>query len=276
MSRLSISIAITAVTTVVMLAMPAPAAANPKKLPFSYGAMTMHKGGLELENYVDAIPVRVARERPDGTLEGVWGTRYQLQTEMEYGLTERLELGFYLAWRQGASADTPVLRFEGMKQRVRFRISDPASWPIGLATYFEIAEFHNELEIEEKVIVSWSRGPLELVANLWVEQEYYFADDAWKFLYNPTLGASWEASPNVSLGLEYWARGRFDDADESNAADDNETGNKARHYLGPTVTLQKGEYWMALGAYVRLETGEIAVGDPFGRFWVRVIVGLGL
>jgi len=252
------------------------AAANPKKLPFSYGTMTMPEGGLELEQYVDLVPMRVLRENDDGTLEGVWSTRYLLQTEMEYGLTERLELGLYLAWRQGASADTPFLRFQGIKQRARFRISDPASWPIGVAAYLEIAEFHDEIELEEKLLLSWRRGPFELVGNLWVEQEYYFADDLWKHIYNPTLGATYELTPSATVGLEYWARGRFDGLRPDETGGDTDAGSTTKHYLGPTVTLQRGEHWMALGAYVRADTGEIEIGDSFGRVWVRLIVGLGL
>jgi hypothetical protein len=262
--------------TALLLTAASPVAANPKKLPFSYGSLTMPSGGLELEQYIDAIPVRVARELPDGTLEGVWGTRYLLQTEMEYGLTDRVELGFYLAWRQSAEAGAPFMRFQGMKQRVRVRLSDPATWPIGLAGYFEIAEFHNEIELEEKLIATWRSGPLELVANLWIEQEYYFADDEWKLVYNPTFGATWELSPHATVGLEYWARGRFDASATPSAGDEADTGATTRHYLGPTVMLAKGEHWLSVGAYVRLDASEIAVGDPFGRLWVRVIVGLGL
>lgn len=261
---------------VVLVAIASPAAANPKKLPLSYGTQTMPEGGLEVEQYVDVIPMRVLRENADGTQEGVWATRYQLQTELEYGLTERLELGLYMAWRQGASADTPFLRFQGLKQRARFRVSDPASWPIGVAVYAEIAEFHDELELEEKLLLSWRRGPIEVVANLWVEQEYYFADDLWKFIYNPTLGATYELSPSATVGLEYWARGRFDSPETGVTGDDTDTGDVTRHYVGPTINLARGESWVTLGAYVRVDKADLAIGDSFGRVWVRLILGLGL
>ena len=258
-----------------LLLVPAAASANPKKLPYSYGTQTMHEGGLELENYVDLVPMRVFREKDDGTLEGVWSTRYQLQTEMEYGLTDRVELGAYLVWRQGASANTPFLRFQGIKQRARVRVSDP-TWPVGVAVYGEIAELYNEVELEEKVLVSWHDGPLELVANLWIEQEYYFADSVWEHIYNPTVGASWELSPSATVGLEYWARGRFDNPEMSTTEDDAETGAKTRHYAGPTLSVQRGEYWMSVGAYLRVDTADIAIGDPYGRFWGRLIIGIGL
>ena len=117
-------------------------------------------------------------------------------------------------------------------------------------------------------------GALELVANLWVEQEYVFADHEWKHFYNPTPGATYELTPGVALGLEYWARGRFDEVEEDGDADD--PAGATKHYLGPTVMLSTGEYGLSLGAYVRLTGDDGAIGDPFGRVWVRLILGIGL
>ncbi len=253
-----------------------PAHANPKAFPFTYGTSTMPKGGLELEQYIDTIPVRVARELPDGTQEAVLTPRYVLQTEFEYGLTDYMDVGFYVVFRQGASATTPFLRFQGTKQRVRFRFADPGAWPVDVGAYLEIAEFHDEIELEEKMLFQRRQGPLLLAANLWVEQEYYFIDDLWKFIYNPSVAASLELDPHVTLGLEYWTRGRFDSVEGVTGEDDTSAG--AKHYLGPTLLLQGGEYWLSLGAYLRVDgLGEAtSVGDGFGRLWVRAIVGLGL
>jgi len=247
-----------------LVGVPSIAAANPKKLPFSYGTQTMPVGGFELEQFVDVIPLRVLRENTDGTLDAVWSTRYVLTQEFEYGLTDRVELGFYLTSSQSAELGAP-LQFDGVKQRARFRISDPASWPIGLAGYLEVAELQGEVEVEEKLLASWRRDALEVVANLWVEQEYYFADEEWKHIYNPTLGATYEVSPRATLGVEYWARGRFDDA-----------ATPTRQYVGPTVAVSRGEHWLTVGAYARVDAREIEVGDPDGRLYVRMILGIGL
>lgn len=241
---------------------PSIASANPKKLPFSYGTNTMPEGGLELEQYVDVVPLRVVRENLDGTEDAVWSTRYVLTQELEYGLTDRVELGVYLTQHQGADPNDAFV-FDGIKQRTRVRISDP-SWPIGVAGYLELAELRGEVEVEEKLLLSWQRDALEVVANLWVEQEYYFADDEWKHLYNPTLGATYQVSPRAVLGLEGWARGRFD-ADTETAV-----------YVGPTATLMGGEHWLAVGAYARVDGSEVEVGDPMGKLYVRMILGLGL
>jgi hypothetical protein len=271
-----------AASSLVVLALVATSAvahANPKLLPFSYGTATTAPGGFEVEQYVDIVAMRLARELPDGSAESTTVPRYILQTELEYGLTNRVELGLYFAFRQGASVGTPVLHFQGVKQRVRWRFS-PDSWPVSAAAYLEIAEFNDEVEFEEKLLLERRFGRFRAVANLWTEQEYYFVTDESKFVYNPTVGVVWQAAPAVQLGAEYWVRGRFDSGASTMTAtgysDDSPAG--ARHYAGPTVTLMSGEYWMAVGAYVRLDgLGKAtAVDDAYGRVWIRLIAGIGL
>ena len=43
--------------------------------------------------------------------------------------------------------------------------------PLDVALYFDIAELHNELEFEEKILLSKQAGPFNFITNLWVEQE---------------------------------------------------------------------------------------------------------
>jgi hypothetical protein len=188
-----------------------------------------------------------------------------------------LELGLYFAFRQGATADTPALRFEGMKQRLRYRFAEEGDLPVDIGVYLEVAEFYNEVEIEQKLLLSRRFGYLTAALNLWVEQEYYFQDQEWKLIYNPTAGAVYEFSPNFMLGLEYWARGRFDDSSSTAGDDGFDSPSGARHYLGPTFLLQSGEAWWSTGVYARLDRfSEDAVpDDPYGKVWIRTMVGMG-
>lgn len=254
------------------------AGANPHPLPYSYPYQTLPQGKIEVEQIADIVPMSVSREKADGTRDAVTALRYQLQTELELGISDRLELGLYFAFRQGATADTPALRFEGMKQRLRYRFAEEGDLPVDIGVYLEVAEFYNEVELEQKLLLSRRFGYLTAVANLWVEQEYYFQDREWKLIYNPTAGAVYEFSPNFMLGLEYWARGRFDDAPASTPgepAGDSPSG--ARHYLGPTFLLQSGEAWWSTGVYARLDhfSESALADDPYGKVWIRTMVGLG-
>lgn len=253
------------------------ASATPHPNPFSYPYATLAEDTVEVEQYVDLVPVRVERENPDGTLDGVTSLRSVLQTEIEYGLTDRLEVGFYFAFRQGASATTPFLRFDGVKQRARYRFVDAGEWPVDVGVYLELAEFHDELEFEEKLILAKRFGALELTANLWVEQEWYFQTRDTKYIYNPTAAVAYQLSPRAIIGAEYWSRGRFDSATASESAS-GDAPTRARHYLGPTFLYQRKKVAFSLGVYARLDgLGDSAVvNDPYGKLWVRAIVALDL
>ena len=132
----------------------------------------------------------------------------------------------------------------------------------------EVATFHDEIEVEEKLILDYRRGRMRAQANLWVEQEWYFVDDLTRYVFNPAAGATYQLSPAFTVGAEYWVRGRFDD----------DGGEGARHYAGPTFMAQRGEYWIAAGVYARLDAlGEAtAVDDANGKVWVRLVAGIGL
>lgn len=252
------------------------ARANPHPLPYSYPYQTLPKGRVEVEEIADLIPMRVAREKEDGTRDAVTAVRSQLQTELELGVTDRLELALYFSFHQSATADTPAMRFDGLKQRLRYRFAEEGDLPVDMGVYLEMAELYNEIEIEEKWLLSKRFGYLTTVCNLWVEQEYYFQTQEWKLIYNPTLGATYEFSPNLMLGLEYWARGRFNKADAQNPAN-SDSPTAARHYLGPTILLQSGEAWWSTGVYARLDnlSQSAQAEDPYGKVWIRTMVGLG-
>ena len=267
-----------AVGAAAFLAAPS-ALANPHPLPYSYPYQTLPKGKVEVEEIADLVPMHVTREKEDGTRDAVTALRSQLQTELEIGVHDRLELALYFSFHQSATADTPAMRFDGLKQRLRYRFAEEGDWPVDTGLYFELAEFYNEVEIEEKLLLSRRFGYLTTVCNLWVEQEYYFQTQEWKLIYNPTVGATYELSPNFMLGLEYWARGRFNEpktpASPDTANSDSPTGT--RHFLGPAVLLQSGEAWWSTGVYARLDHfGEaLKAEDPYGKVWIRTMVGLG-
>jgi len=252
------------------------ASATPRPLPFTYPYETLPAGALELEQYVDMVPMRVVRENESGS-DAVTSVRYNLETEAEYALTDHIEAAWYFVFRQGASADTPALRFMGVKQRLRFRFGETGDLPIDLGLYLEVAEFHNEFEFEEKLILARRFGPLSLNANLWVEQEYYFQDEEWRYLYNPTFGAAYQVLPSFFVGAEYWVRGRFGE-DETDTASDGESSSGPHHYAGPTLMVQSEAGFASLGSYLRWDdVGQDAQpDDPWGKVWVRVLFGVDL
>ena len=250
--------------------MAAPAArANPRPLPFTYIYETLPHGDAEVELYTDLTPqhLRGADGNPG------WHLASQFQVEIEYGITDRLELGLYLTL-QPIDPDflgAPDMgEGNGVKQRLRYRFADAGAWPVDVAVYGELAENHREIELEGKVILQRRLGDFRMAANLWAEREYYFAGgSAW--VLNPTAGIVFEKWFNFQPGIEYWMHGEIENGEFELGPD---------HFLGPTAILQFGKVWWSTGAYVHLNQVHTpapamgAEGNPFGPVWVRTIVGI--
>ena len=246
------------------------ASANPRALPFTYPSESLPQGQIEFEQFVDMTPV------PALTLEG--DRRLQplatMTTELEYGITSALELGLYLQLSSDPSLGagfSPFL-FDGVKQRLRYRLADPGEWPVDVAFYAEIAELHDELELEGKVILQRRFGQFRVASNLVIEREFYYAGEQ-EWVFAPTLGLTFEPNPSLSVGLESFLNAEFG-AEEELAAESFNASPQV--YVGPTGMYQWKRLWLSAGAYVRAtEFDRLAQdGDRFGRFWVRGIVGL--
>jgi len=245
------------------------AAANPRPLPFSYPYETIPADEIEIEQYIDVTPVRVL----DAAGEKVWDQQYLLQTELEYGLSDRLELGLYMVFENEAGGP---LAFDGLKQRLRLRLAEQGDWPVDVALYGELAEFHDEFEFEEKLILARRFGTWRAMANLWFEQSLEHYEGELEARFHPTGGITNEITPSFHLGVEYWGVTKFEnDAPRDTIAHFNDNYH---HYVGPAVMLQFGKLWWTTGAYLRLDQMDRASvpGDVYGHAWVRTVVALSL
>jgi hypothetical protein len=254
------------------LLLPALARANPRPLPMSYTAETLPEGKLELEPAVDFTPVRVR----DVLGEEVWYGASTLQLELEYGLTDSLELGLYITTTMDASGFTDIPRLpasNGLKQRLRWRLTEPGA-AFGAALYGEVSENEREIELEAKLILQANLGHgLRAVTNLWAEREYYYSGEA-EWVVNPTLGLTYQATPGIHPGVEAWMRAEYpDDAPPTRGF---VLGPHV--YVGPAIMIDWGKLWFNTGVYVRAtdfdrKQGE---GEGFGHLWVRFMVGISL
>jgi len=250
------------------------ASANPRPLPFTYQHEQIASGAAELEQYVDLTPVRA---RDAGSSTPLWYGLSQFTTEFEYGLTDRLELGLYVTYAPAASsgfADIPrATNGNGLKQRLRFKLAETGEWPIDVSLYAEAAENERELELEAKVILQRRLGLARIIANLSGEREFYY-DGKHDIVLNPSAGLTFEVSPTIQPGIEWWMRAEYP-----------EEGNVPRvfalgphHYLGPTLLLQFGALWWTNGLYLRLNDRSHTqqIGEGFGSVWVRSMLGVEL
>jgi hypothetical protein len=265
--------------------------ANPRPLPFTYPYETLPEGSTEVELYTDVTPLRVHADSADATKGRLWEPFYRLQTEFEYGITDRLELGLYQVFEATPQeGGGNVVSFDGLKARLRTRLAEAGQWPIDVGLYFEVADFHDEFELEQKVLLARRFGQVRLMSNLWIEEEFErpFEDAGHrgdlKVIFNPTLGATYEVSTRVQLGLEYWARGRIGEGDEvaADAPDADarrlEKHNDAfHHFIGPTFHYNMGRAWLSIGAYAHLnDANKPQPGEIYGPWWGRTVLGVDL
>ncbi len=247
--------------------------ANPRPLPFTYQSETLPKGAVEVEQFVDLVPVRM--QTASSTSQIVIASQYQ--TEFEVGLTDRLELSLYVTLvpqpnNDFAGTGVPQLpEGNGVKQRLRYRLADPEAWPVDVALYGELSENEREIEIEGKIILQRRVGRVRFITNLWSEYEFYL-DGHHEWVLNPTLGVTAELSPRYHLGVESWMRAE----DKLDGAGADGWVLHPQVYVGPAFMMNFGKIWWSNGVYVRANDNDdqVVPYNAYGRFWVRTIVGL--
>lgn len=250
------------------------ARATPRPLPFTYTTETLPKDQFEVEQYADATPARALSTSSGAP---VWYLGTQFQTELEYGLTDRLELGLYFVFvpspGDAYTSTAPMTEGTGVKQRLRYVFADPGAWPIDLGVYGELVENNNEVEVEAKILLQRRIGKLRVATNLWAEYEIYYRPQK-DLVLNPTLGATYEITPSVHLGAEGWMRVEFPDP----APHPRPFSVGPATYVGPTLLLNFGKVWWSTGLYARVTDFDHSMrpGEPYGPFWGRTIVGFEL
>jgi hypothetical protein len=271
---------ITCSVGLVAMALPGRALATPRPLPFTYPYETLATGELEMELYGDVTPLRVGVDHADPAKGRLWEPAYLLQNEFEYGVSDRVELGFYQVFEaQPADGGTNTMTFDGFKWRVRTRLAEAGEWPLDVALYVELETLHDELSLEEKVILAKRFGRWHWMANLWVEQSERRPFDSsaarsFHFVLNPTTGLTYQVTPVFQPGVEYWARGELGTVGDTGVDIIN---NRVHHFVGPTVHLEFGKFWWSSGLYADLNNGNAPQpGEIYGSVWGRTVLGLNL
>jgi hypothetical protein len=255
------------------------ARATPRPLPFTYPYETLSEGDLEVELYGDMTPLRVAADSASGTSARLWEPGYVLQNEFEYGVTDHVEVAAYQVFEATPlDGGSNVMTFDGFKFRVRARLAEVGEWPVDVGLYLELEAMHDEVALEEKVIVAKHLGRVHLMANLWVEQAYTRPFDAsqrrLEFIVNPTGGVTYEVAPWFQPGVEYWARGELGTQGDTPLEVIN---NRVHHFVGPTMHFDWGKLWWSLGLYADLTSaGTPQPGEIYGPLWARTVLGLTL
>ena len=170
----------------------APAFAHMRDYLFNQGYHTPHKGEFEVELYNDF-------NMPNTEKDATFDSRHQV--ELEYGVTNRLQLAYYEVYKWNRTDD---FERDSFKIETKYRFLESGELPVDIALYGEYKnpngrEKSASDELEGKLIFSRDFGPWNIVANLITERKINEHEDLqWGY----TAGASYAVNPKIRLGLE--------------------------------------------------------------------------
>jgi hypothetical protein len=230
------------------------ALAGARHFTFLYEAPTSPPGSIELENWITWERV-TNPERSDDI-----GFRH----EIEIGVTDRFQASIYFVdWSYAHDHKQSSFNYSDSAIELIYNLTNPVIDPVGLSVYGEIKGGRQYFELESKLIAQKNFGPLILDYNLTLDGEW-----AEKGLQQhqgelqQALGASYELSPRISVGLEFLHEFVFPDwRDEE----------KIRNvFVGPNIAFRHQSWFVTVTALAQA-TNTPGEAD----FKVRTIFGFG-
>lgn len=206
----------------VMLGFSALSYADVRSYVWTYEYQTMPQGLAEIEYYL-------TEEQKDkaASKESVW----KHWVELEYGLTDRLDVSMYQQFKQTNKAASSVFEYDGFKIRTRYRFLEKDELPLDTLLYAEYIRNDNldkNNVLEGKVILAKDIGVFNVAYNQIAKAE--FKDDEVDTVHEYAFGASVEVVSTVRVGVE--SKGSYSDD---------------KFAIGPSVALITNKFWVSLG-----------------------------
>ena len=249
--------------------LPAPGARGDERyFTYSYEPKVLPSGGLEFEQWAT---LRAGKE------EGVF-SRWDLRSELEYGLTDRLTSALYLNFESlhqdlpGEADDEDEFEFGGVSSEWKYKLTDPTADPLGSLLYAEVTTNFEELELEQKLVLGKNFEKVVLAFNATAEEEWEFEEEETEseLALEFTAGAAYRLTQSFALGLELREKNVFPDMEDL---------EHAAFFAGPVIHFSRDRWWIAftvLPQIVALKggTGDSVDLDEFERAEVRLILGI--
>jgi len=220
--------------------------AGVRHFTFLYEAPTASPGSVELEN----------------TVTWAHGSNWNdvfIREELEIGITDRFQLGIYpLDWSHHCGDGS---EYDGGAVEAIYNLSNPVIDPVGISLYQEIAAGRRRFESESKLISqkNFGRWILDYNATLEAEWEDRHLEEKTGELQQ-ALGASYELSPRLSVGLEFLHEFVFRDWSDS----------VTNVFVGPNVSFRR-QNWFVTATALAQATNTNSEPD----FQLRTIFGIG-
>jgi len=225
---------------------------------YLYEAPTSAPGSFELENTITWARTSGSDMRSDDI---------GFREELEIGITDHFQLGIYpldWAYRHEEDAGANGLSYKGGAVELIYNLSNPVLDPVGLSLYEEISVGRQHFELESKLIAQKNFGRLILDYNATLEAEWEgHGLEEYNGELQQALGASYEISPRISVGIELLHEFVFPEWRDQ---------EKIRNvFIGPNVAVRHGNWFVAVTALAQAtDTQDEA------DFQVRTIFGIGL
>jgi hypothetical protein len=222
--------------------------AGVRHFTFLYEAPTSPPGSVEFENTITWA-------------HGSNSNDVFIREEFEIGITDRFQLGLYpLDWSHHTDSG---LEYNGGALEAIYNLSNPVVDPVGISLYQEISVARRHFESESKLIAQKNFGRWIFDYNATLEaawEDRHLEQQTGEF--QQALGASYEVSPRLSIGLEFLHEFIFPDWS------DNE---KIRNiFVGPNISYRRNQWFVTTTA---LAQATDTSGEP--DFQVRTIFGIG-
>ena len=189
MKRILLFLSLMAVT---LSLLPGISFAHMRDYLFNQGYHTTRKGEFEVELWNDF-------NMKEADNDNSYSSKHQV--ELEYGLTNHLQLAYYEVFKWDRPKDW---RRDAFKIEAKYRFLESGELPIDIALYGEYKNPNGHRatgsdELEGKLILSRDFGPWNLVGNLIAERKINEHEDLqWEY----TLGTSYPVTPRVRVELE--------------------------------------------------------------------------
>ena len=201
----------------------------------NYEVLTAPWGSLEFENWV-------TWRRGNGKDQG------NFRHEMEFGVTDRLQLAIYMVdWQWTDAPGEKRVKYEHTGVEVVYRLSNPITDIVGSAVYGEVKVGDGVMAWEGKLLLQKNLGRLTLTYNATVEAVWEGSTlgqlNERSGELAQTVGISYEINAHVNLGLEF-----LQEVDLPNW----EAAGRSIIFWGPNISLRKGRYFATITGLFRL------------------------
>ncbi|MCL4511986.1 MAG: hypothetical protein M1470_13075 [Bacteroidetes bacterium] len=181
------------------------------------------------------------------------------QFELEYGVTDRFQLGLYQVFGRDYPAGS--ISAKSSKIEILYKLIPKNNFVVDPMVYFEYARdwnFTNPNRAEAKLILSKDFGRLNGTVNGIAEYEFGGRNN---FTPEISAGLSYELASYLRAGVETFAT--ISDEDEASDEDLHGVG------VGPTISLSTPWFWITTGASFGVSKNSNAIN-------FRAIIGIDL